>query len=171
MTTAVTLPASLRDQGFALRAETEADLPFLRRLYVSTRWQELAPVVDWTDAQKVAFLDSQFAAQRHHYRTCYASTFWGVLERAGTPAGRLYLDRQATTLLIVDVSLLPDWRGRGIGTALLHAVAVEAHPAGRSVTISVEKFNPAQRLYRRLGFRETADDGMYWAMEWPAPVS
>src|SRR5256885_17004518 len=38
------LPATLVDQGFALRPETEADVPFLRRLYASTRWEELAPI-------------------------------------------------------------------------------------------------------------------------------
>jgi ribosomal protein S18 acetylase RimI-like enzyme len=30
----------------------------------------------------------------------------------------------------------------------------------------VEKFNPALRLYRRLGFTEIGDHGVYWEMEW-----
>jgi GNAT superfamily N-acetyltransferase len=162
------LPAALAAQGFALRPETEADVPFLRRLYVSTRWEELVPLIDWTEAQKVAFLESQFALQRHHYRTYYASTEWGVLEHAGVPAGRLYLDRQATAFCVVDIALLPEWRRRGIGTALLQAVCAEARAAGKPVTVAVEKFNPAQTLYRRLGFREFEDQGMYWFMEWRA---
>jgi ribosomal protein S18 acetylase RimI-like enzyme len=160
------MPPALAAQGFALRPETEADVPFLRRLYVSTRWEELAPLVDWTEAQKVAFLESQFAAQRHHYLAYYASAAFDVLEAAGTPAGRLYLDRQPDELLIVDISLLPEWRGRCIGTALIRAVFAEAGAAGKGVTISVEKFNPAQRLYRRLGFREYAEDNVYWFMHW-----
>jgi ribosomal protein S18 acetylase RimI-like enzyme len=82
------------------------------------------------------------------------------------PAGRLYLDRQADTLLIVDIALLPEWCGRGIGTALLEAMFAEARLSGKGVTISVEKFNPAQRLYRRLGFREYAEDDVYWFMHW-----
>jgi GNAT superfamily N-acetyltransferase len=162
------LPAALAGEGFALRPETEADVPFLRRLYISTRWEELAPVIDWTEAQKIAFLESQFALQRHHYRTYYASTDWGILENGGAPAGRLYVDRQADQLLVVDVSLLPEWRGRGIGTALMQAVCAEARAAGKAVAIAVEKYNPAQRLYRRLGFREYAEDGVYWFMEWRA---
>ena len=90
------MPAALTAQGFALRPETEADVPFLRRLYISTRWEELAPVVDWTDAQKIAFLESQFALQRHHYRTYYAASEFAVLDKDGVPAGRIYIDRQAT---------------------------------------------------------------------------
>lgn len=162
------LPAALAAQGFVLRPETEADLPFLRRLYVSTRWDELAIVTYWSDAQKQEFLESQFALQRHHYRTYYPNTEWIVLEQDGAPAGRLYLDRQAKELTVVDISLLPEWRGRRIGTALMQAVMAEAHAAGKAVSIAVEKFNPAQRLYRRLGFREVSDEGVYWFMEWRA---
>ena len=162
------MPAVLADRGFALRPETEADFAFLRRLYVSTRWDELAPVVDWTEAQKVAFLESQFALQRHHYLTYYPATDFAILEECGVPAGRLYLDRQADMLLVVDISLLPKWRGCGTGTALMEAVCAEARAVNKKVSIAVEKFNPAQRLYRRLGFREVSDNGAYWSMEWRA---
>ena len=161
------MPAALAAQGFALRPESEADLPFLRRLYVSTRWEELAIVTQWSDAEKVAFLESQFGFQRHHYLTYYGSTDCAILEQHGAPAGRLYIDRQDKTLLVVDISLLPEWRRRGIGTALLEAVIAEARAAGKTATISVEKFNPAQRLYRRLGFREVAEEGVHWVMECP----
>jgi ribosomal protein S18 acetylase RimI-like enzyme len=162
------MPAALASQGFVLRPEREADLPFLSRLYVSTRWEELAIVTQWSDAEKTAFLESQFGFQRHHYLTYYAATDCAILEQDGVPAGRLYIDRQVKTLLVVDISLLPDWRRRGIGTALLQAVIAEARATGKSVTISVEKFNPAQRLYRRLGFREVAEEGVHWVMECPA---
>jgi ribosomal protein S18 acetylase RimI-like enzyme len=160
------IPPVLSDQGFALRPETEADVPFLRRLYISTRWEELAPLAEWTEAQKIAFLDSQFDAQRSYYLSHYASAAFDVLEAQGVPAGRLYLDRQADTLLVIDIALLPEWCGRGIGTALLEAMFAEARLSGKGVTISVEKFNPAQRLYRRLGFREYAEDDVYWFMHW-----
>jgi GNAT superfamily N-acetyltransferase len=162
------MPAALAEQGFALRGETEADVAFMRRLYVSTRWEELTALTNWTDAQKQAFLESQFALQCHHYLTYYASTDCAVLEKDGIPAGRLYVDRQASTLLVVDIALLPEWRGRGVGTALMEAVIAEARVAGKTVGITVEKYNPAQRLYRRLGFREVSDEGAHWLMEWRA---
>jgi ribosomal protein S18 acetylase RimI-like enzyme len=167
---AAALPAALADRGFVLRPETEADIPFLRRLYASTRWEELAVVTDWSDAQKLAFLDSQFSFQRHHYRTYYPATSWGLLEHHSAPAGRLYVHREPATLLVMDIALLPDWRGRGIGTALMQWVCAQARAEDKSVTISVEKFNRAQTLYRRLGFREIEDGGIHWGMEWrPSP--
>jgi len=164
---AFALPAALAARGFALRPETDADTAFLRHLYASTRAAELA-VTDWSDAQKLAFTDSQFGFQRHHYRTYYPATEWGVLEENDVPMGRLYLDRRVTTLLVIDIALLPQWRGRGLGTALLEWVCAQARAAGKSVTVAVEKYNRAQTLYRRLGFREMSDEGMYWDMEWRA---
>jgi predicted N-acetyltransferase YhbS len=61
-------------------------------------------------------------------------------------------------------------RGAGIGTALLGDLLAEAAAAGRSVTIHVERFNPAPRLYQRLGFRQIADRGVYLFLGWsPSP--
>jgi ribosomal protein S18 acetylase RimI-like enzyme len=162
------MPATLAALGFRLRPETEADVPFLRRLYVSTRWEELAPIVDWSEAQKLAFLESQFGLQRRHYLTHFPAAEFSVLEQNDMPAGRIYIDRNASAVHVIDISLLPDCRRRGTGTALMQAVCAEARIAGKRATVAVEKFNPAQRLYRRLGFREIADTGAYWTMEWRA---
>jgi ribosomal protein S18 acetylase RimI-like enzyme len=164
---AFTLPPTLVEQGFVLRPEIEADIPFLHRLYASTRWNELA-LTNWSDAEKLAFADNQFGLQRRHYRDYFPTTAWGVLEDNGLPVGRLYLERRDTTLHILDIALLPEWRGRGIGTAIMEWICAQAGAAGKSVTIAVEKFNPAQTLYRRLGFREIADQGPHWEMEWRA---
>jgi ribosomal protein S18 acetylase RimI-like enzyme len=161
------LPPELAAQGFAFRPEAEPDLPFLRRLYITTRWDELA-IVEWLDEQKIAFLESQFGFQRYHYYTYYPTTAFALLEQHGTPCGRLYLERRPKLATVLDIALLPDWRGRGTGTALMSAVLAEAAAAGQVVSVVVEKFNPAQRLYRRLGFREVADEGVHWTMEWSA---
>ncbi len=168
------MPAALAEQDFVLRPEADADVPFLFQLYASTRWDELAPLAGWSEAQKIAFLESQFAAQRHHYLLHYANAAFDILEERGTPVGRLYVDRQERALVVVDIALLPQWRNRGIGTALMEALFAEARLAGKEVTVSVEKFNPAARLYRRLGFLPYNEDDVYWFMYWspqPAPTA
>ena len=45
----------------------------------------------------------------------------------------------------------------------------EAAACGKDVSIHVEKFNPAMRLYRRLGFTTEEDKGVYDLMRWSAP--
>lgn len=162
---AFALPAALLAQGFALRPETDADIPFLMRLFASTREEELAQV-PWSAEEKQAFLAQQFHAQRHHYRNYIDGCVFGVIEHNGEPAGRIYLHERPLHLHLVDVALLPAWRGRGVGTALLEALQEVGRRSGRRVTIFVEKFNSALRLYRRLGFTGIADHGVYLEMEW-----
>lgn len=156
------------EAGLTFRCITDADLPLLARIYASTRAEELAPV-PWSEDQKAAFLDMQFRAQHTHYQKYYPDADWLIVMRGGEDIGRLYLDRLADHHCIIDIALLPDQRGRGLGEALLRDLLDEAGAAGRSVEIHVEKQNPAMRLYRRLGFITEQDKGVYDLMRWTAP--
>lgn len=153
--------------GLGVRAVADGDLPLLARIYASTRTAELAAVA-WSERQKAEFIDMQFRAQHAHYSQHYADMDWLVLEAGGAPVGRLYLERREREHRIVDITFLPEHRGRGLGTALLVDLLDEAADAGRSVGIHVEKFNPAMRLYRRLGFVRIEDKGVYDLMRWAA---
>lgn len=144
------------------------DFGFVEALYFSTREEELA-LSDWPAEQKHAFLTQQHNAQHHHYATYYPNAERLILERNGTAIGRLYVDAWAQELRIVDISLMPAARGRGIGEAILRDVIEWAANAGKGVSIHVEKFNPARRLYQRLGFVVTEDKGIYELMERGTP--
>jgi ribosomal protein S18 acetylase RimI-like enzyme len=144
----------------------EQDMDFLLHLYASTREEELS-VVDWTPEQKMAFLRQQFEAQHRHYQEHYAGAAFDLLLVDGRPAGRLYVARWTKTLRIVDIALMPEFRGRGIGTALVTELFAEADASGRSVSIHVESNNPARRLYERLGFQDVGEHGVYKLMERP----
>lgn len=146
--------------GLTFRSMAAADLPFLSALYASTRAQELS-VVDWSKAQKAAFLQSQFDAQHAHYQTHYQGADFLVIEYDGRAIGRLYLARWATEHRIVDIAFMPEHRRKGLGGALLRDLLDEAAAAGKAVTIHVEKFNPAMSLYRRLGFIAVSEHGAY----------
>lgn len=149
-----------------LRPATDADLSFLLRLYASTRAEELA-AVDWPAEQRDAFVRQQFEAQHAWYREQYVGASFDVVEVEGEPVGRLYVARWERAVRIVDVSLLPEWRGRGIGSRLLGALLAEADAVGKPVSIHVERFNPALRLYDRLGFALSEDKGVYLLLERP----
>jgi ribosomal protein S18 acetylase RimI-like enzyme len=83
----------------------------------------------------------------------------------GKPAGRLYVHRRPSEIRIVDIALLPKHRGNGVGTRLLEDLLAEGDGAGKSVTIHVERMNPALRLYERLGFALGEDKGVYLFLE------
>jgi ribosomal protein S18 acetylase RimI-like enzyme len=149
----------------ALRPVQPGDEPFLLSVYAGTREEELARV-PWTAGQKAAFVAQQFAAQTSHYARHYTSMSSDVVLVDGAPAGRLLVARWTSEIRIVDVSLLPEFRGRGVGSALLAALQAEAAAAGKALSIHVEKFNPALRLYERLGFLPVEDKELYLLMEW-----
>jgi ribosomal protein S18 acetylase RimI-like enzyme len=152
-----------------LRPICDADHDFLRRLYASTREEELAQATDWSPEQKGTFLTQQFEAQHHHYQTYYAGASFDIVLGDDEPIGRLYVSRWEHEIRVVDVALVPEARGRGIGTALLRNLFAEGERTGRPVSIHVERFNRALRLYRRLGFGEIEENGPYFLMEWRPP--
>lgn len=148
-----------------LRPMSESDRGFLERVYASTRAEELAPV-PWTMEQKAAFLSHQFAAQHAHYQQHYAGSEFLVVEEEGRPVGRFYVARWAAEIRIIDIALIPEARGRGIGESLLRGLLAEARELGKPVTIHVERQNRALRLYERLGFGLEEDKGVYLFLKW-----
>ena len=148
-----------------LRAAVPEDDAFLYAVYASTRAAELA-VVPWDDAKKAEFLRMQFDAQHTFYHEQFPNAQYDVLIQEGEPIGRLYVDRRPDELRILDIALLPQFCGRGLGGRLLRALIEEADRATTPIRLHVETFNPARRLYERLGFRQVQNDGIYILMEW-----
>jgi GNAT superfamily N-acetyltransferase len=161
----VTTNPTLVSRPLTLRPAIAADEPFLRRLYATTREHELS-LVAWTDDQKAAFVDMQFAAQHRHYHEHYHDTTFDIILLDAEPAGRLYVARWASEICIVDIALLPEFCNRGLGTSMIRALQDEARAAAKPLRIHVERFNPALRLYERLGFRQIEDKGVYLFLEW-----
>lgn len=149
----------------SLRPITAADEEFLRRVYTSTREEELAQT-PWNEAQKAEFLRFQFDAQHKYYTEQFPEARFDVIELFGVPIGRLYVDRRSEEIRLIDIAFLAEHRGGGMGSELLHDLLSEAQSAGKSVSIHVEQFNPAMRLYLRLGFRKIEEQGVYHLLKW-----
>lgn len=154
-----------RPPGLRLRPERESDYAFLEALYGSTRADELARV-DWPQALKDAFVAQQFAAQCGQYRQHYAGAAFLVIESEieGEAIGRLYVHPTRAELRLMDVTLAPPRRGGGLGTQLMQRLLAWGDALGLPVTLHVEPFNPAQRLYLRLGFETLEVRGVYHFM-------
>jgi ribosomal protein S18 acetylase RimI-like enzyme len=144
-----------------------ADEPLLYQLYASTRAEELSRV-PWSPAEKAAFVRMQFDAQHRHYQEHYAHASFDIVLVDGEPAGRLYVDRGRDEIRLIEITMLPAWRNRGLGSGLILALQREAEASGAALTIHVERFNPALRLYERLGFVMIEERGPYLFLEWRA---
>src|SRR5690349_3210820 len=123
-------------------------------------------LVDWTTAQKEAFLRMQFRAQDQFYRENYLDAEYLIILKDDQPIGRLYTHRRAEEIRVMDIALLPAYRQMGIGSLLMNQILDEAARNNLPVTIHVERFNPALHLYERLGFRLAEDRGVYFFLRW-----
>ncbi len=152
------------------REATRDDEPFLRTLYASTREDEFANV-EWPASVLEAFLRLQYDAQAADYRRRHPHAVQELLLVDGEPAGRLWLHRGEADWHLLDVALLPAFRGLGFGAHALSELLDEASRARASVSLHVAAGNPARRLYERLGFVATGGDAIHQSMTWPAAAA
>lgn len=153
-----------------LRPTSVADEDFLLRVYASTRATELA-LTGWGESACDVFIRMQFNAQATHYRQQWPASEHSVIEvrsQGGMhPVGRLWVDRRADAVHVLDIALLPDWRNRGIGATCLGRLMREGSQHDQALTIQVEQGNPARRLYDRLGFQPVGPQrGLHQLMAW-----
>jgi ribosomal protein S18 acetylase RimI-like enzyme len=148
-----------------LRPPVAGDEPFLYALYCSTRSEEMA-AWGWPPEQQELFLKMQYRAQQHHYTAVTDGVDQQIILLEGQPIGRLIITRCNAEFSLDDIALLPEYRGKGIGAALIEGLLMEGRQAKKPVALHVEKHNRAARLYARHGFTVIADTGIHFKMEW-----
>jgi ribosomal protein S18 acetylase RimI-like enzyme len=153
----------------SLREIQESDLAVLCKIYGSTRTEELEKGTNWNEEQKNIFIGHQFSAQHEYYQKNYLGAKFYVIEKENIIIGRLYIDFffENKSIRIIDITLLPNWRKKNIGSSILEEILKKAATANRNVSIHVESFNPAMNLYKKLGFTKISEtNGVYHLMEW-----
>lgn len=152
-------------KALALRPILPDDEAFLYEVFASTRAEEMK-LVPWDEALKETFLKQQFTAQRDHYLKHYPDAQYEIILLDERPVGRLYVHRRESEIRILDITLLPQYRGAGLGTPLLKEIMSEGERFGRTVSIYVDSFSPALRLFERLGFSRIEDNGISVLFKW-----
>jgi ribosomal protein S18 acetylase RimI-like enzyme len=150
----------------SVRVSTLEDASFLRDMFFEVRAPEFI-AAGLVGLPLETLLSQQYVAMRTHYDREYAHAVYEVFELAGERIGY-----QATVVLdslhLIDISLVMRMRGNGIGTAQLKQLQRRATEMELPMTLTVEKFNPAMRLYERLGFKPYMDSEVYSRMKWEA---
>jgi len=146
--------------AFALRPALPADVDFEHLLYASTR-DDLRPLGPEVFDGLVGM---QFRAQTMSIRLDHPQADHKIVVVEDASAGRLIVDESGEQIKLVDVALLPEFRGQGIGTSLLRGVVAQADRVGRAIGLHVEKQSRAVRLYERLGFLISGESGLYFEM-------
>lgn len=164
--------------GVTLRPTGPGDTEFQFRVFMSTqersyRYMKASP--QFSDEFIAHHFRQQFKWQDEQYRSDrYPNGRFDVVLYNDQPVGRFYVDRGRVDYRIIDIAILPEFRGMRIGESLIRELQEEATSANVLISIFVEQDNaPAQAFYRRLGFQfvgSNAPDSMHWYMEFkPEP--
>jgi GNAT superfamily N-acetyltransferase len=148
-------------EGITLRVAQPNDLEFLFSLLEVA----LGPYVEqtygtWHRAEQHARFVAGTRPETHQ-----------VVELAGRPVGCLAVEWLPDQVKLNRVFLLPAVQGRGLGSRLVRQLLAQAEAAHLPVRLRVFKVNPAQRLWRRLGFAVVGETETHWLMEHAGPVS
>jgi ribosomal protein S18 acetylase RimI-like enzyme len=152
-----------------LRPERDDDREFRYRLFCDSRQAEFALLPPPLNQQ---IMSHQFHAQTTGYRGQFPHARFDIIELDGQRIGRIVVDRPGTMMHIVDQAVVPELRGRGIGTAIMRVLMDEAQAARVPVRLEVASENdPAYRLYQRLGFAQIESAPFYMRLEWRSPTT
>jgi ribosomal protein S18 acetylase RimI-like enzyme len=147
-----------------LRPVEEKDTLFIEAVYRSTREAELA-LTNWTDEQKQAFIIMQSMAQLAEYKKNYPGAIYQIITYNKKDAGRLYTWETENDIRIVDITVLPVYRGKKIATYLLNKMIDRSNATQKKLSLHVLPNNPVLKFYQRLGFEIIKNNGNHFYME------
>lgn len=134
-----------RAPEFSIRPETVADTPFLNTLFL--RCSPLAALLPGPMLLQQAALQCEGHRAQHPYATGRIV----LVDRV--PMGRILVDWSVKNYThCVDIAVLPDRRSGAAGLHLLRAWTAVADAGGMTAGLTVQRDNPARRIYARIGF-------------------
>ena len=120
----------------------------------------------WNEAARQNFLQMQYAARQKYYQAHFPRASQDIIWEGSAPLGQLYVDRRETEIRILDIALLPQVRGCGIGTRFLYDLMEEAQSNQKKISIYVDTSSPFLAWFQHLGFISAEENGISCLLEW-----
>jgi GNAT superfamily N-acetyltransferase len=160
------LPDQTGEAGIELIPICSSDAAFLFRVYASTREEEMIQT-GWPEVDKQRFLLMQFELQDSHYRKYYEEAEYYKIVCRKEDIGRLYIAKSAEEIRVMELALLPFFRNRGIGSAIMRFIMKNGAAEKRiPVSLHVERYGRARRFYKSLGFEQISNTDTRILMKW-----
>jgi len=147
-----------------LRPVEKKDEAFIEAVYRSTREEELK-FTNWPEQQKKTFIMMQSMAQLAEYKTKFPGAAFQIIIYKKKDSGRFYTWENDHEIRLIDITLLPPFRGKGIGASLLEDLIKRSKKVQKKISLHVDPANPALQLYLRLGFIHIKNNGRHYYME------
>jgi ribosomal protein S18 acetylase RimI-like enzyme len=142
----------------------DKDAAFIEAVYRTTREAEL-DLTNWSEYQKSAFISMQSAAQLSEYKTKFPGANFQIIIYNKKDVGRFFVGEDEFEIRLLDITILPEFKGKGIGTNLLQRLIHRSTKAQKKISLHVDASNRALKLYQRLGFIHKKNHGRSYYME------
>lgn len=152
-----------RVSGLQLRPASPQDREFLYQVFCSTRPDVVHAPLPVQEIERL--LQMQFWAQHTDYQSNYSNAQYSLVLFNGVKIGRIYIDRRINEIRILDIALLHDYRGQGLGSKLVSEIIEEARAAEKPVRIHVELGSREIKFYERLNFKTIGELPTHQLME------
>ncbi len=134
------------------------DFDFLWKLHVLSFKAYVEEIWGWDETQQIEMFKTRFDPQHSQ-----------IIQADGQDVGRLDIEYQTDEIFLSLIAILPDYQGQGIGTSIIQSLIEKAYAQAKLLTLRVLRPNPAQYLYKRLGFEVVKEDEVrFWMVYDPA---
>jgi ribosomal protein S18 acetylase RimI-like enzyme len=153
-----------------LRPIRPEDEPFLRDLRAAVDVERLG-LHHWPESERALaekVVAAQFRVHSAHYRRVknQRDTRDCVIELNGAAVGRFIVTQDRESVYVSDIAVHPNFRGQGIGQAVIAGVQHECEQSRRLLHLHVDRHNTAVHFYAGLGFRVIGQNEVNFLMEW-----
>ena len=108
--------------------------------------------------------DDNYQRERHNKE--FTLHDFRIIQFCGTDVGFFITSSTSDTLKVNQIYILPEYQGRGIGSACMTRIIDNANLEQKSVVLQVLKVNTRGiTLYKRLGFTIVGESSEYFQME------
>ena len=113
----------------------------------------------------------QFEMRERAYAMQFPKLEVQMIEGHDGPVGQMLTEERSDVLALVDIAILSEHQGRGLGRSVIGDLQRRAAEAGLPIVLHVDMVNTrAQALYAKMGFRVTGQSQIQYRMEWNMPM-
>ena len=122
---------------YTLRKASIEDLEILDRIHRSNMKGYVEQVYPWNDRL---------------FQDCFVPEEYQIIEISQQLIGFIKIVNSTTDIYLAEIQILKEYQNMGIGTSLIRSIIARAKEHNLRVWLKVVKGNPAEQLYKRLGF-------------------
>jgi ribosomal protein S18 acetylase RimI-like enzyme len=159
------LPNLFFRNSLSLRPARASDREFIESLYRSTR--DDLHLVDASRGFIETLNDQRHLAKTASYSDCFSDAIYFIVEEQGDRIGQVSIDFSHNEIRIIDLSLIPEARGKGYGVKIIKVLKQASNAVCVPIVLNVYKSNSAAKhLYETEGFKVTHSSQMIDSMAW-----